>query len=77
MQKKRKYGRDQPDENEKQPDDSGMLKDATTLYVGNLFVSQLRHVCAELMWADRSTPPKSKYTSYSQSAVRSRGLSWA
>jgi len=41
LQKKRKYGRDQPDDrdgasNKVEEDDS--LKDATTLYVGNLYV---------------------------------------
>ncbi|KAJ9614391.1 nuclear cap binding complex subunit [Cladophialophora chaetospira] len=34
--KKRKYGRDQSEEKEKQPDENDQLKDATTLYVGNL-----------------------------------------
>ena len=40
VQKKRKYGRDGPEENEKQPDENETLKDATTLYVGNLFVNE-------------------------------------
>ena len=39
VQKKRKYGRDQPEEEEKKPDEDDLLKDATTLYVGNLLVS--------------------------------------
>jgi len=36
--KKRKYGRDQPDErdNAEKQDEDDLLKDATTLYVGNL-----------------------------------------
>ncbi len=41
LQKKRKYGRDQAEEREamdKQAEEDEALKDATTLYVGNLWV---------------------------------------
>ena len=39
LQKKHKYGRPQQEESDKQPDENDQLKDATTLYVGNLLVS--------------------------------------
>ncbi|EXJ54494.1 hypothetical protein A1O7_09834 [Cladophialophora yegresii CBS 114405] len=35
-QKRGKYGRDQHEENEKQQEEVDLLKDATTIYVGNL-----------------------------------------
>ena len=48
LQKKRgRYGRDE--DNEKQPDENDALKDATTLYVGNLLVHWGEHLYKTLM----------------------------
>ena len=68
--KRRKFGRDQEErESEKKPDtEEDPLKDATTLYVGNLYGHQFCVARTRVDEAqDPSTLPKSRSTNYSQS----------
>lgn len=74
VQKKRKYGRDQGDDRDgadKQPDEDELLRDATTLYVGNLCVHRPSCTAELMVRSGHSTQPRNRSTSSSQSAHQS------
>lgn len=80
--KKRKYDRDDREEREKSAEEppEDPLKNATTLYVGNLLACSITldlNIEADFDISGPSIQLKNRYTSYFQSAVRSKGSLWA
>jgi len=75
LQKKRKYGQDQREDREEEAKKAAaedeLLKDATTLYVGNLWVGIDLICCDTNLYLAHSTPPKNRFMSSSPSAARS------
>jgi len=76
--KKRKYDRDGDEGRERTPEEPAEdpLKDAATLYVGNLYGVMMPDVKSKLTNVHPTGPStqlKSRFTSYSQNAGRSRG----
>jgi hypothetical protein len=71
--KKRKYDRDGDDERQRTPDEPAEdpLKDATTLYVGNLYAYSVTGLNPTLTLPGLSTQPRSRFTNCFLNAGRS------